>query len=211
MKYEVSYLLLPTIMTSLLVGMFSACISYGVTGARTDIFVSGGLGGLVGLFLGVVWVTPALLQTIDPDIKMMAYDLRHGIYRQEKQELDENEPITIRSVIEGGGILQSDTFTGLSMKQWRECAVRIVAAFTSGNKKFTYAVVGQTERPKLLPQMLAAVYVVSVGKGEYESTDKGIGFWNNLVTLPYPWNRWPEIIQNLPTEDIYTQYIREME
>jgi len=192
MKYEVSYLLLPTIMTSLLVGMFSACISYGVTGTRTDIFVSGGIGGLVGLFLGVVWVTPSLLESADPEIKMMAYELRRGVHRQE--ELQE---VTVRAENKDG--TQVDFFRGLKPKQWHDCAVRIAA-----KNDFTYATVGQVERPILEPMMLAAGYIVSVGQGKYELTDAGLAFWKHMAVLPYPWEHAPQKLRNAPLDDIYT-------
>ena len=90
-------------------------------------------------------------------------------------------PFEVRAVIENKntGELQSDNFKGLSPDQWTKVAKNVLTA-----RNFTYATVGQTERPILVPMFLASDYIISVGSGKYEPTDKLYKFCERILTTP---------------------------
>lgn len=124
-----------------------------------------------------------------------------------RQKLNEAQgEMTVRAVTENGGFTQVDFFRGLRPDQWRKVAVSVAAA-----RNFTYATVGQVERPKLVPMMLAAEYIIPKGQGEYDLTEKGLCWWISLAQTPYPWKNVPKKIATLSSDRIYTQYIRARE
>ena len=188
-------------MTSTIVGLSMAAIAAGKSGGQGDALVWGGIGGLVGLYIGVAWVTPEILAAGDPEIKTLMYELRRGQVSK-KNTIPPDVPVIIRAESKGGN--QVDFFHGLTPEQWHKCAISIAAA-----RDFTVATVGQVERPKLIPMMKAAEYIESAGEGKYKLTMSGLCFWQHLARLPYPWEHAPQKLRNLAKNGIYTQYIRQ--
>jgi len=159
-----------------------------------------------------VWPAPKILEVLATN---SSYERRQQYYqfRLEMErikrgepdvptipELPPDEPV-VKSTFESAASLQGDIFRGLKPKEWHDCAVSIAA-----NKNFTVATVGQAQRPKLIPMMLAADYILPAGSGQYELTQKGLSFWMVLAARPYPWVVAPKKIQNLSMDGIYTSY-----
>lgn len=112
-----------------------------------------------------------------------------------EREYRKDIQFTVRAETQNGA--QVDFFQGLKPEQWRDCALRISAHVRAGNRSFTYAIVGQTERPILVPIMFAAGYIVPVGNGEWELTEDGARWWLSFAAVPYPYEHVPEKIRRL--------------
>lgn len=193
---ELRYIVVPILMGWLFSFMFFLSLFFYVLGTG-DLWAvlawATGLSLVIGGILGVV------LADIVGAMARGEYVPGANSYRFAK---DAPQEITVRAETSDG--MQVDFFRGLTPEQWYRCALRVAAHIQSGNRSFTFAVVGQTERPILVPVMLAAEYIVSVGKGEYELTERGIDWWLSLAALPYPWDHAPQKLRNLPIEPIYT-------
>jgi hypothetical protein len=203
-RYPLRYIIIPPVVFNLLSSLGMGLIVMGRGGSQTDIYLMVGLNMLALGWIPALIITAQLFIAIDPDVKLMAFELRHRAFPEKKtlQELPSDEPIPVRSYMQRpDGSLQMDEFRGLTPQEWHDAAIRI-----SAQNKYTFATVGQAQHPKITPMMLAAEYIRSKGKGEYELTADGTRFWVNLAVRPYPWKVVPKNIQNLPTSPIYTQY-----
>lgn len=147
----------------------------------------------VGLPTGLVVVAPVVAQLVRGEwvglraSRMYAADIKV----RDKFEGD----ITIRAETADG--LQVDFFSGLTPEQWYKVGQRLATHIRAGNRSFTFAVVGQTERPILVPLMLQSGYIEPVGSGEYAITDKGADWWLSFAALPYPYDHAPQKLKNL--------------
>jgi len=193
-KYSLRYVIGPPIALNLVQGIGLGCIRYATGGTiKESLLVFGLVFGLFGFLLSLK-LTEQLFIIIDPEVRKMVYELRSP--SPNKDEFD------MQVIIDSVDGYQADNFRGLTMKEWKKAADSI-----SRTKKWTFASVGQTLHPKLTPMMLAAEYIQPAGAGKYELTNTGLAFWNNLSQRPYPWRDAPYTIQNLPTNEIYTQNI----
>lgn len=113
------------------------------------------------------------------------------------REYSQNEKVQFVVRAENKEGTQVDFFQGLTPEQWRNVSLRLQAHIRSGNRSFPYAIVGQTERPILVPIMFAAGYIKPCGNGEYNLTELGISWWLSLAREEYPYGGVPEKIRKL--------------
>lgn len=133
-----------------------------------ELFVAVSMAGLVSFFVG------SLIGFVLTDL-IYGYEVNRiefkGIPDLTKLEL---EDYAIQAV--SNDLTEGDYFYGINPIKLQEIAKNILA-----NRNFTFATVGQTERPKLVEPFKAAQYIVYVGNGKYDVTPKGYRFFEALV------------------------------
>jgi hypothetical protein len=184
---QLRYLILPTLFTWLLVGITALAILQMWLEMKIAVLFAGLIALVIGAPVGLFWVTPFIVS--------LARGEFIGFGHQWTYAEDIKAPFTVRAETADGN--QVDFFHGLTPQQWHDSAMRIAAHIKAGNKSFSFAVVGQTQRPILVPKMLAAEYIVPVGKGEYELTSNGCAWWVSLSNVPYPYDHAPQKLREL--------------
>lgn len=180
------YLLVPAIIAWIMVFITSALFIRIKTDEIQTVLAWASVFAIIAALLTVFLVTPFIAK------------LARGeplYFFREEREFRKDTQFVVRA--ETHDKKQVDFFHGLKPKQWRECAIKLEAHIRAGNTSFPYAVVGQTERPILVPIMLAAEYIVPAGTGEYDLTEKGINWWLTFAAIPYPYHHVPDKLRRL--------------